>query len=323
MDRKFDEQGLFDTKTATFNDEQKAHNLFWNKYERPPKEEYWEYIVNRRDLLVPQDVRERKGSFFTPQIWVELSQKYLEDTLGENWQDEYYIWDCAAGTGNLLNGLTNKYNIWASTLDQQDVDVIHDRIDTMNRNSISGNGSNLLHDHIFQFDFLNDSFSNLPKLLQEIINNPEKRRKLVVYINPPYAEVSSNGNKGKSGVNESKIHTQYISQLGTGGRELYILFLTRIYKKIIGCHIAEFSKIKALQGSAFEKFRLFFRAKLEKCFIVPADTFDNVRGKFPIGFKIWDTEIDEKFILVEADVYDVDGVLIGSKSFYASEKNNL
>jgi hypothetical protein len=41
---------------------------FWNKYERPPKEEYWDYIVNRRDLLVPQDIRERKGSFFTPQI---------------------------------------------------------------------------------------------------------------------------------------------------------------------------------------------------------------------------------------------------------------
>jgi len=28
---------------------------------------------------VPQDVRERKGSFFTPEIWVELSQKYIAD----------------------------------------------------------------------------------------------------------------------------------------------------------------------------------------------------------------------------------------------------
>ena len=54
----------------------------------------------RRDLLVPQDVRERKGSFFTPKIWVEKSQQYLADVLGENWQDEYYIWDCCAGTGN-------------------------------------------------------------------------------------------------------------------------------------------------------------------------------------------------------------------------------
>jgi len=44
--------------------------------------------------------RENTGSFFTPQIWVELSQRYLTETLGVNWQDEYYIWDCAAGTGS-------------------------------------------------------------------------------------------------------------------------------------------------------------------------------------------------------------------------------
>jgi hypothetical protein len=85
-------------------------------------------IIERRDLLVPQDVRECKGSFFTPKIWVELSQKYIADVFGEDWQDEYYVWDCAAGTGNLLAGLTNKYNIWASTLDKADVDVMHDRI---------------------------------------------------------------------------------------------------------------------------------------------------------------------------------------------------
>jgi hypothetical protein len=57
--------------------------------------------------------RERKGAFYTPRIWVELSQKYIADVLGANWQDEYYVWDCAAGTGNLLAGLTNKYNVWA------------------------------------------------------------------------------------------------------------------------------------------------------------------------------------------------------------------
>jgi len=39
--------------------------------------------------------REITGSFYTPQIWVELSQKYLSDVLGESWQEEYFIWDCA------------------------------------------------------------------------------------------------------------------------------------------------------------------------------------------------------------------------------------
>ncbi|TAE15893.1 MAG: hypothetical protein EAZ95_08210, partial [Bacteroidetes bacterium] len=178
LDRKLNEMGMFSSQTASFTDKQKAHQRFWNKYERPPKEEYWDYIVGRRDLLVPQDIRERKGSFFTPQIWVELSQKYLADVLGENWQDEYYIWDCAAGTGNLLAGLVDNRRIWASTLDRQDVDVMHDRIK---------NGANLLEDNVFQFDFLNDDFSKLPKDLQDVITNPKTQEKLVIYINPPYA----------------------------------------------------------------------------------------------------------------------------------------
>lgn len=314
LDRKIDESGMFISKRTDFTDNQRAHTQFWNKYERPPKEEYWDYIIERRDLLVPQDIRERKGSFFTPQIWVELSQKYLSDVLGENWQDEYYIWDCAAGTGNLLNGLTNKYNIWASTIDKQDVDVMHDRIN---------NGANLLSDHVFQFDFLNDDFSKLPKSLQDIVNNPEKRKKLVIYINPPYAEVSGLSGKGKAGVNKCKIHEKYIDKIGTAGREIYILFLTRIFSELSGCIIGEFSKLKVLQGAAFSKFRNFFKAKLVKSFVVPAYTFDNVNGNFPIGFKIWDTSINQSFDRTVTDVYDEMGNLIAQKNLFAVEKNDF
>ena len=313
LDRVLGEDGLFRISQVRFLDKQKAHHQFWNRYERPPQEEYWDYIVNRRDLLVPQDVRERKGSFFTPQIWVELSQKYLTDVLGEDWQDEYYVWDCAAGTGNLLTGLTNKYHLWASTLDRQDVDVMKDRIK---------NGANLLEDHVFQFDFLNDDFTKLPKPLQDIINDAEQRKKLVIYINPPYAEVSSKAIKGKVGVNQTKIHRTYTSILGTAGRELYAQFLIRIYSEINGSVLADFSKLKNLQGSAFENFRTFFRAKLRTIFLVPADTFDNVKGKFPIAFKIWDTGVDELFEKIEADVFNADGDFQSNKTIYAFSKQN-
>ncbi len=307
LDRKIDEMGMFSSRSTSFNDEQKAHNQFWNKYDRPPKEEYWDYIVERRDLLVPQDVRERKGSFFTPQIWVELSQKYLTDVLGEDWQDEYYIWDCAAGTGNLLTGLTNKYNVWASTLDTQDVEVMKDRIK---------NGANLLEDHVFQFDFLNDEFEKLPKPLFEIINNPEKRKKLVVYINPPYAEIAGN----KAGVNLNKIHDKYAELLEVANRELYTQFLIRIYFEINGCIIAEFSKLKALTGSNFKSYRKNFIASLVSCFVVPANTFDNVIGQFPIGFKIWKTAINNSFNGIVADVYEKNGEYIGKHGFFSYDE---
>jgi len=313
LNRHLDEWGAFTSSSVDFNDGQKAHNQFWNKYERPPKEDYWDYIVERRDLLVPQDVRERKGSFFTPQIWVELSQKYLTDVLGEDWQDEYYIWDCAAGTGNLLNGLTNKYNIWASTLDKQDVDVMKDRIK---------NGANLLEDHVFQFDFLNDDFSKLPEPLQEIINNPKKREKLVIYINPPYAEGGSSKQKVGTGdykkdVALNKIHDKYHAKLAGANRELFAQFLTRAYFEIPNSIIANFSKLKNLQSSHFTDFRLFYRTKLKKIFIVPADTFDNVKGQFPIGFFIWDTKEIEDFKSIKADVYDKKASIIGIKTLYS------
>lgn len=289
-----------------------TYQSFWKGYKRPPLQEFQSYIVERRDLLVPQDIRERKGAFFTPRKWVELSQKYIADVLGENWQDEYYVWDCAAGTGNLLAGLTNKYNIWASTLDQADVNVMHERIE---------HGANLLQNHVFQFDFLNDDFSKLPQGLQDIINDEEKRKKLVIYINPPYAEVSSVGRKGKTGVNQSKTHSKYGAILGTAGRELFAQFLVRIYAEINGCILAEFSKLKILQGSAFLSLKEFFLAKLEKMFVAPAKTFDNVKGSFPIGFKIWNTNKKELFTDVVTDIYDNDGCFLGTKGVYSTNKS--
>jgi hypothetical protein len=209
---------------ATINIKNKeTYQQFWKRYKRPPIKEFQEYIIERRDLLVPQDIRERKGAFFTPRQWVELSQKYLTDYLGENWQDDYYIWDCASGTGNLLAGLTNKYNIYASTLDQADVSVIHERIE---------HGANLLKNHVFQFDFLNDEFTKLPQSLQDIINNPEKRKKLVIYINPPYAEADNRKGDGRSGVAVSQIHKKYSDLMGYTKREMYVQFLTRIHCEI-------------------------------------------------------------------------------------------
>ncbi len=311
---------MFNSKRTDFTDKQVAHTQFWNKYNRPPKEEYWDYIVERRDLLVPQDVRERKGSFFTPQIWVELSQKYLTDALGEDWQDEFYVWDCAAGTGNMLTGLTNKYNIWASTLDKQDVEVMHDRIK---------NGANLLDDHVFQFDFLNDDFSKLPRPLLDIINNPEKRKKLLVYINPPYAEATSYGLKSKQGVSSNtKIYEKYKDVIGSAINELFVQFFIRICNEISGCKLASFSKLKYINSQNFEKFRTYFRAEKAAGFVCRSNTFDNVKGEFPISFIIWNLSSKKDISNTELDIVLTDNSLLNywldcTKTFYTSKKGNF
>ena len=313
--------GSISFETVEFNDQQVAHAQFWNRYNRPPKREYWDYIVERRDLLVPQDIRERKGSYFTPQQWVELSQQYIAAELGEDWQDEYYVWDCAAGTGNLLNGLTNKYNIWASTLDPQDVKVMHELI--------AAGKLNLLEKHVFRFDFLNDPFTKLPQPLQDIINDPEKQKKLVIYINPPYAEAATVKQKTGTGKNipnvarNNQVFYQYKEKMGGAANELFAQFLTRIYNEIPSSVIAEFSKLKILLSPNFRDFRRFFRAKLGRIFLIPANTFDNVNGDFPIGFHIWQTSTKDAFTHILADVYDRNGNLISKKGLYAPIKNRL
>ncbi|GHP65104.1 hypothetical protein JP0046_14300 [Helicobacter pylori] len=315
FNKKLNNFGAFNFDETSFNDKQKAHQTFWNIYERPPKREFWDYIIERRDLLVSNDIRERKGAFFTPKIWVEKSQEYLAKALGQDYQDEYIIWDCAGGTGNLLSGLINKANLYLSTLDKSDVSIVKERIK---------NGAKLLENHVFQFDFLNDDFKKAPKSLQEILEDKEKRKKLIIYINPPYAEA---GNKAKmSGIGEhkakvarnNKTHETYKDLLGSGSNELFAQFFMRIYMELNGCIMASFSKLKYLNSSNFKKFREVFKAKFLEGFMVPADSFDNVKGQFPIGFLVWDTATPPPLKPTNAfnlEVFDSLGEFLGYKTF--------
>ncbi|EOV0660493.1 hypothetical protein ACOIH7_000206 [Campylobacter upsaliensis] len=328
--------------TASFNDNQKAHTAFWNLYERPPKEEYWSYIIDRRDLLVPSDIRERKGAFFTPQIWVGKAQNYLAKALGENYQSEYYIWDLAAGTGNLLANLTESHKLYASTLDKADVEIMQELS--------SKNALHLLPKHIFQFDFLNDEFfdticekhqkeglnfadekcekcqkSKVPNSLQEILKDEAKRKRLIIFINPPYAEAGTTAQTTGTGKNKDGValgnatYERYKDSMGKASNELFAQFFFRIYKEIPHCHLAAFSKLKYINSSNFVKFREIFKAKFLKGFICPAYTFDNVKGNFPIGFLIWNLAQPQAIKNITLDIFNDSGAGLGKKKFYTMQ----
>ncbi|GAA9095840.1 hypothetical protein HpHA151_15220 [Helicobacter pylori] len=356
LKRGVNELGKIDFMEVGFTDSQQAHQEFWRIYKRPPKVEFQAFILERRDLLVPSDVRERKGAFFTPRIWVEKSQEYLAKILGQDYQDEYIIWDCAGGTGNLLSGLINKANLYLSTLDKSDVSIVKERIK---------NGAKLLENHVFQFDFLNDDFysEKVPKSLQEILKDKEKLKKLIIYINPPYAEATgytstSKDYKHKPKVaRNNKVYEIYKDLLGRGANEVFAQFFMRIYKELNGVILASFSTLKNLQGSNFKKFREVFKAEFKGGFMVPADTFDNVKGQFPIGFLVWDTSsilpkenplnlggnskeekqnsnlildqdnlkdnpLKEHFYAVSLEIFDSFGGFLGTKNIVIDDENN-
>lgn len=325
--------GSIINERTSFKDNQKVHHEFWSLYERPPRKEFWDYIIKRRDLLVDQDIRERKGAFFTPRIWVDKACEYLFKTFGEDYEEGYYIWDLAGGTGNLLANFTNAKDIFCSTLDKADIDVIHERIK---------NGANLFENHVFQFDFLNDEFfdevddrgkiiqkSKLPLNLQEILKDENKRKKLIIFINPPYAEATSatqvtNTGKNKEKVaRENKICEKYKDILGKANNELFAQFFIRIYCEIEGAILASFSTLKYVNSTNFIKFRENFKAKFLKGFMVPANTFDNVKGNFPIGFLIWDTGKKEEIKKIKLDTFNKNGSFLGIKTFYNDQKESI
>ena len=95
------------------------------------------------------------------------------------------------------------------------------------------------------------------------------------------------------------------------------------YDEIPTSVLAEFSKLKILQAPNFRDFRQAFRAKLGRNFIVPANSFDNVKGQFPIGFFIWDTNLKELFKETITTIYDSKGEELGNKliSSYLNDAN--
>jgi len=162
--------------------------------------------------------------------------------------------------------------------------------------------------------------SKLPQALQDVVKDPEKRKKLVVYINPPYAEAGNRRTVSGTGENKPRTATdnrtcrKYRKEIGRAGNELFAQFLYRIYREMPGSIIANFSKLKNLQGSNFAVFREKFTPKLEKLFLVPANTFDNVKGTFPIGFFVWNTGTEELFTAIVADVYKENGQFLQHKN---------
>jgi hypothetical protein len=292
-----------------------GYRQFWAIYHRPPKAEYRDYLLERRDSLIPLDERSFKGAFYTPLAVVDKAYDLLADTLGNNWQKDYIVWDMCCGVGNLEVKHSNPRNIFMSTLDQADIDVMK-----ATKTCVAAQR--------FQYDYLNDDISDdgaidysltnkLPAALQKAIKDGKK---ILVLINPPYAESGSGVDSGnKTGVATTKM-SEVMAEYGYAKRELSAQFLVRISREIPTAHVATFSTLKYVSSPNFEQFRDVWNAKYLGGFVVHSKAFEGLSGNFPIGFLVWETNNDStnKYSITEikTEVLDRKSQEIGEKVFY-------
>lgn len=294
-----------------------GYRRFWAIYNRPPKSEYRDYLLERRDSLIPLDERSFKGAYYTPLHVVDKAYDKLAETLGKNWQREYVVWDMCCGVGNLEVKHSNPRNIFMSTLDQADVDVMK-----ATKTCVAATR--------FQYDYLNDDITEDGQIDYRLSNKvPQGLRdaiaagkKILVLINPPYGETGAGigkGDKNKKGVEQTRINATMVDE-GYASKELFVQFMARIAKELPTATLAMFSKLKYVSGPNFEKFRHGWNAEYQGGFVVHSKAFDGLSGEFPIGFLIWKTNQGSQkrtpITEVTVEVLDKRAKRIGEKTFY-------
>ena len=307
-----------------------GYRQFWAIYHRPPRAEHRNAMLERRDTLIPLDERSFKGAYYTPLHVVDKAYEKLTETLGDNWQDEYIVWDMCCGVGNLEVKHSNHRNLYMSTLDQADVDVMK-----ATKTCVAATR--------FQYDYLNDDITDdgqidysltnkVPEGLQKAIKSGKK---ILVLINPPYAEATSSDNVStggaaegsKAGVAKTKFGQFGMNEYGKASNELFTQFVARVAKEIPGATLAMFSKLKYVNAQTMDEFRSSWNAKYLDGFVVHSKSFDGLRGEFPIGFLIWQTnpklQVIDSFKEIIVDVLNKDAHPVGEKKYYVSKSEEL
>jgi hypothetical protein len=307
----------------------KDYDYFWSMYEHVRNPYVIAGIHAKLDRLTDESQRRFEGEFFTPLHFGLKAIHYLTEVLGKDWykSDKFRIWDMAAGTGNLeyhLPADAYKY-LYLSTLHNSEVDHLKRVFPEAT---------------CFQYDYLNDDVDyvlstepspfvptwKLPKQLRDDLQRDDIT--WVVFINPPFATAQDAGAQGKSKAGVNKTHVErYMEAAKTGHakRELFVQFMFRIKHELPAkTYLGVFSKLKYLNAPDSIDFRdQFFEFKYERGFLFKSTVFHGVKGKYPIGFLIWNLSHKRISDIVDIDVCDDDGTKIGTKHLRLVLKTEL
>ena len=266
------------------------------------------------DQTLQEEIRSRQGAFFTPTLWVKEAHKQIEQELGNAWRGDCVVWDCCAGTGNLFREYDFK-QLYVSTLTADEVGLLHRQG----------------YEKAFQYDFLNPSGDSLlgaatnriPNEIEaELRAHAMDGRRLVFFINPPYAAAATlaDDKESKAGVSDTVVKEK-MKALGACRSNLYFQFIFECVRqaKDLGftqVSLCFFSPIKFMIQETAKKFRKWFYEQFEfkSGFFFNASAFQGVSSEWGVGFTIW----QEGRTTAEPtlSIRELDGSHVGIKHIY-------
>lgn len=298
------------------------YEYFWSLYEKVHSPVVIRGIVAKIDRINDMTTRRFEGEFYTPLPFAKKGIEYLEKTFGKDWhKKKIRIWDMAGGTGNLEWYLPNQMamELYVSTLHQDEVEHCEKLF---------------LGATCFQYDYLNDDVDNvlvdntelvgqnwkLPQKLRDELADPDIH--WIVLINPPFgtAQTAGANHLSKKSVSMTKVQKyMHEANLGEVSRELFEQFLFRIHQELplARTHLGLFSTLKFINATNDRKFRdAAFQYEFQRGFIFAAKNFHGTKGKFPVGFTVWDLSkqqhLESQHVML--DVFDATVHKIGIKT---------
>lgn len=255
----------------------KNYRTFFSQFRQEYKPSELEEITANKDRILEDTYRRYTGAFFTPDIWVAEAHKMIAEAFGENWKEEYVVWDCAAGTANLTRGYKFK-ELYISTLEQSDIGTIID----------CGYNPEAT---IFQYDFLDEAgIDRCPDNLKRAF---AEGKKILFFINPPYGIASNRDETHKANIAKTVLNGKMKKdKMGFSSQQLYAQFIYKIKLLEANYHnvsLSLFAPPLFMTGSSFKQFRRGFYNyfSFKDGMLLRANNFADVKSQWGISFTIW------------------------------------
>ena len=286
-----------------FNVNVQAYEQFWQQHKQG-RDNYTRkelaLIDSCADLIIDEKQRRMKGDFYTPPLWVDKAHEVIESCIGEDWKDEYVVWDMAAGMRNLTRDYRfGDGNLYTSTLFQEDIDL---------SKAYNKEG------YHFQYDFLNDDMNLHDMSLEEIKELSDKdleetfklpvslikamieKKPIVFFANPPYGQAGTNlGKEHKKDITNNAI-SHMMHGLGHSKMELFTQFMYRMilvrdlfdYGEDDDFHLFLFSN-NYLTSIGFKNFveKVTTQLHFNQGFLIQGGEFNTAKDSWNIIFSHW------------------------------------